>query len=317
MIKTDFYLEDISPLWIFEYYCQLPEKLHGQDVRIKSKFNPEEQNNSMFIFYKDDRYLFKDFSTGNGGDAVTLVMNLFKLSYLNALAKIKSDYKKYQINNTYVEEKIKPESKFQITTFEKRKWNVLDQKYWTQFNIGSELLEEYNVYPLKSFVFSKNVDNKIIDIKNEANYTYGYFKSDGTLGKIYKPHSKSLKFINVNSFIQGADQLNYEKDNLIICASMKDGLALASLDLNVEFIAPSSENTTIPRNFLSALSLKYKYIYTLFDNDNAGYIAAQKYIERYNIPGLCLNLSKDIADSIVDHGPKIVKNHLKIIIPTL
>jgi len=144
---------------------------------------------------------------------------------------------------------------------------------------------------------------------------YGYFKAKGDLSKVYRPKAKSLKFINVKGFIQGSDQLTYKSDTLILCSSMKDGLALMELNLNIEFVAPNSENTMIPRSNLAEYMLKYDNLYTLFDNDEAGHKAMEKYKNNYGIQGLYLNLAKDVADSIKDFGKDATKMILKTLIP--
>ena len=42
---------DIDSRWVFEYYLSLPERLSGQDLKIKSVFNPTERTPSMFIYF--------------------------------------------------------------------------------------------------------------------------------------------------------------------------------------------------------------------------------------------------------------------------
>ena len=56
-------IEDVPSSWIFETYCPISESLTGQDVKIKSVFNPRDSVPSMVIFCKGDTYYFKDFST--------------------------------------------------------------------------------------------------------------------------------------------------------------------------------------------------------------------------------------------------------------
>ena len=75
MISTKFLvgsLEDVPQTWIFEYYAKLNVQLSGQDVNIKSLFNPVDKNPSFFVYVKKGtgEYLFKDYSVGKGGDGV-------------------------------------------------------------------------------------------------------------------------------------------------------------------------------------------------------------------------------------------------------
>ena len=92
-------------------------------------------------------------------------------------------------------------------------------------------------------------------------------------------------------------------------------MSLDSLNFNIETVAPGSENTMIPKNIMSSYILKYNNIYTLFDNDEAGFRASKKYEEMYGIQSIHINLSKDISDSIKDYTPTKVKNFINPLIP--
>ena len=313
MIRTILNINDIPTNWIFENYCNLTEKLHGQSVKILSMFNHKDSVPSMIIFVPtdDNHYLFKDFSSGKGGSSVKLVMELFNLSRKDAIIKISDDFKS---NLSYDIAEIKTVEKYKVTSHEKRKWNVKDAKYWLKYNIDSDLLKKYNVFPLKSFTLSKNQDGQINEFKKEKGYIYGYFKDDGSLYKIYQPNSKN-NFLNISSYIQGTNQLKYKSNTLIICSSLKDMMSLESLKFNVETVAPGSENTMIQKNIMSSYILKYDNIYTIFDNDEAGFRACKKYEEMYGIQSIHINLSKDISDSIKDYTPVKVKNFINPLIP--
>ena len=52
----------------------------------------------------------------------------------------------------------------------------------------------------------------------------------------------------------------------------------------------------------------------MFDNDAAGHMAMSKYQKAYGIPGIYLNLSKDLSDSVRDHGPVLVRKSILSII---
>ena len=58
MISTKILIPDIKSVpvtWVFEHYCRLDQKLTGQDIKIKSVFNPSERTPSMFIYFKQDK----------------------------------------------------------------------------------------------------------------------------------------------------------------------------------------------------------------------------------------------------------------------
>jgi hypothetical protein len=308
-------LADVPREWVFEHYLNLTEKLTGQDIKIKSIFNTREKTPSMCVYLdRNNIYKFKDFSSGNGGDCLSLVQNLFNLPTRGTASfKIIEDYNQYVLNNGFNPIKsYKQHSKFKVTDYEMRHWNTLDQKYWMKYNIGSRLLSKYNVVPLEYYIMEKTDENDVLSsITIKGNYVYGYFKDDGTLYKIYQPKVKDSKFIKVRDYIQGSEQLTYDKPYLIITSSLKDLMAYNKLKIsNSESIAPDSENTMIPENIMSNISSKYKGVCVLFDNDEPGIRAAEKYKLKYGFNYIVLNLEKDLSDSIEKHGIEKTRNVL-------
>jgi len=308
-------LADVPREWVFEHYLNLTEKLTGQDIKIKSIFNTREKTPSMCVYLdRNNIYKFKDFSSGNGGDCLSLVQNIFNLPTRGTASfKIIEDYNQYVLNNGFNPIKsYKQHSKFKVTDYEMRHWNTLDQKYWMKYNIGSRLLSKYNVVPLEYYIMEKTDENDVLSsITIKGNYVYGYFKDDGTLYKIYQPKVKDSKFIKVRDYIQGSEQLTYDKPYLIITSSLKDLMAYNKLKIsNSESIAPDSENTMIPENIMSNISSKYKGVCVLFDNDEPGIRAAEKYKLKYGFNYIVLNLEKDLSDSIEKHGIEKTRNVL-------
>tara|TARA_Y100000385_G_scaffold290055_1_gene361616 strand:+ start:121 stop:426 length:306 start_codon:yes stop_codon:yes gene_type:complete len=92
---------------------------------------------------------------------------------------------------------------------------------------------------------------------------------------------------------------------------MKDAMCLKGFGYNLEVIAPDSENTMIKPYIIENLKTKYKKIITLFDNDDAGKIAIEKYAKAYNINGMSLTICKDISDAVKEHGFEKIHKILK------
>ena len=308
-------ITDVPREWVFEYYLNLPEKLTGQDVKIKSAFNPVDKTPSMYIFLSNSAvYRYKDFSSGKTGDALDLVQELFKLSTRGETAhKIMQDYGKFILTHDedYSARDFKKKAKYQVVDFTVRSWTNLDEKFWTKFYINSKLLEFYKVSPLLNYTIRKEENDQVKEITIKGNNSYGYFRKDGTLYKIYHPYVKDYKFIKIKDYIQGSDQLTMTVPYLIICSSLKDIMAFTKLGYkNAEAIAPDSENILIPEHMISAYKHKYKGICTLFDNDAPGIESMKKYKNKYDIPQVILEMSKDLSDSIKDHGIIKVKQIL-------
>lgn len=306
MIKTTSIVteySDVPHAWPFEHYLNLNEKLTGQDVKIHSVFNAKDKNPSLCVFMKQDKYCYKDFSADKGGDAISLVKELFNYSTRwDALQKIVIDYNDFILTNgkTAITE-FKRRAKYQVSGFKLRNWTDFDEKYWMRYKINSKILDFYNVSPLSEFTITLEGTDKSHKIR--AAKMYGYFKKNGELYKIYQPMSQDFKFFKVANHIQGYEQLTYNVPYLVICSSLKDAMSFTKLGFkNAEVIAPDSENSKLPEKVIEKLKEKYKAVCTLFDNDEAGLRAMMSYKELYDIPGAHLKLEKDLADSIEAHG---------------
>jgi hypothetical protein len=304
-------IKDVPIPWIFEHFCKLKQKLTGEDIKIKSVFNPKERTPSMCIYLDPNKnvYKFKDFSTGKGGAAIDLVKDLTQLAYHPACNMVIEKYNDFVLHNNggYDVAEFKQASKYKVSKFVFRSWNTSDQYFWTQFNIGSRLLDEYAVRPLEYYVLVKEmVDEEPITLTIRSNYLYGYFKKDGTLYKIYQPKTLDKKFLKVTDYIQGSEQLKGEK-YLVITSSLKDIMALRSLKIPLDIIAPDSENSVIRKEIMHQYLKDYQRVIILFDYDEAGIKAMDKYKELYPQVITCvLPMSKDPADSIKDYGAKQV-----------
>lgn len=296
--------------WIFEHYCKLEKKLNGDDVKIKSLFT-KERTPSMCIYFDNSRqtYKYKDFSSGNGGSAIDLVKELKQTTYYKACQLVIEEFNDFVLHNNggyNVQEFKVAASRYKVTSKVTRQWTTLDQVYWTQFNIGTKLLNEHLVVPLENYTMVK--DDKELRIRGL--YLYGYFKTDGSLYKIYQPKTLDKKFLKVSDYVQGSDQL-HDHRFLVITSSLKDIMALKSLKLSVDYIAPDSENSTIKKELMNEYLKKYEKVIVLFDFDEPGIKAMERYKQLYpDVLTAVLPMSKDPADSIRDHGANEVRNRL-------
>jgi hypothetical protein len=308
-------LENVPKEWIFENYCNLSQKLCGQNVKLKSLFNPIEKTPSMYVFYctASSTYKYKDFSTSKGGDAIDLVKSIFSFSNrFDAVKKIVNDYNDFMLHNKeYSISEFKKHSRYQISMFETRDWNNLDAAYWSSYKLNSDLLKLYNVKPLKLYEMTKEDDDDVKKLTIEGHNIYGYFKRDGTLYKIYQPKILTKKFLKVKNHIQGSEQLT-KSDTLFIASSLKDGMCLKQMFKKYDFIAPDSENTLIKKEQLDLLILNYSRVYVIFDNDEAGRNSTEKYISKYpNFIPIYLDMEKDVSDAVKLHGYLKVFDRIK------
>lgn len=312
-------IKEVPVTWVFEHYGRLSERLSGQDIKIKSLFNEKDRTPSMCIYIDQKKgvYQFKDFSTGKAGCHIELVKQLFGLTYHQACTKILEDYNDFVLHNNggYDLQQFKQHRKYRVDSYVQRQWNSRDGYFWTQFNIGSRLLERYHVRPLDQYMMRKtNEDGSEISLAIRGLYIYGYFREDGSLYKIYQPKTQDKKFLKVANYIQGSEQLQ-GKRWLLITASLKDLLSVRSLRLDLDVVAPDSENTMIPHTQMEEWLQKYEKVLVMFDNDEAGRESMMKYKEKYPEIGLIvLLMSKDVSDSIKDYGVQAVKQQLVTLI---
>jgi len=308
-------LENVPEEWIFEHYLKLNQSLSGQNIKMLSVFNIKDKVPSMFVYVSPNgKYKFKDFSSGYQGDGLTLVQHLYNLpNRQHAALKITADYQAYvDVNSVKTRSEFKIHDKFKVVDYEIRHWTTDDQKYWMRYGIGSRLLECYNVAPLKFFKISRvEQDNTVTTYVFEKPRMYGYFKNDGTLYKIYMPANKLKKFFKVENYVQGIEQLSLSKKYLIIVSSLKDLMTFQKFNIgNVECIAPDSENTMLGESVIDKLKPHYSSICVLFDNDEPGIKAAERYKQKYGFNYVVLNLEKDLSDSVEKYGVDKTRNML-------
>ncbi len=311
-------LDQIPVEWVFETYIPGLEKLNGQEVTIPSPLNPSEKRGSFTLFYeKNKRYFFKCFSTGKGGDHFEFVQHKFSLPSKNAaIQKVMNDYTAYLRTHKPVSIEDRHhtiQKKYKVTSFELRRWNTTDKKYWTAYKIYSKILEHLNIAPLDHFIMSKEIDGEVKSIKITRPLLYGYFNKRGELCRIYQPGVKEAKCIKVRSFIQGEDQLEYKADNLLIIKSMKDIAAFMELKIpNWEVIASESEGELLSATYIEQKKKQYKNIVVMFDNDDAGYKAREAYVKAYSIPYVDFNMGyKDLSDTMEKIDVTKVKRELE------
>jgi len=133
---------------------------------------------------------------------------------------------------------------------------------------------------------------------------YAYCTRDKVY-RVYEPMNTERKFLTFMNHIQGWDQVT-GKPTLFICSSLKDVMSLDSLGIEADFIAPSSENANIEP--IIEWVNEYPNKYVIFDNDSTGLRMMNRYKEQYGIPYIHLELSKDLSDSVRDHGAQNVKS---------
>jgi len=308
--KNHLSIDDIPSGWIFNYYMNIPIKLTGQSMSVKSIFNLKDSNPSMVLYVHKtkNKYVFKCHSSGRYGDGINLVSYILKLDFVDTCKRIIKDYTKY-INDgddSFMGGEELEYTNWKVTNHVVRGWMKKDAEYWLKYNIGSSLLTKYCVKPLEYFEMSEinPKDGTTLRTFTSDEVSYGYFTKAGELYKIYKPHNRKRKFLKIEDYIQGSEQLE-KRNTLVITSSLKDIMAIKSLGLTVDVIAPDSESTKLTKQQLKQFANKYQYITVCMDSDEAGIKAMKYYKDNFNLPMIYLPREKDISDIVKHHGVKV------------
>lgn len=308
--KSHLKIDDIPSGWIFNYYLNIPVRLTGQSMSIKSLFNPKDTNPSMVLYVHKTKkkYVFKCHSSGKYGDGINLVCTILNLDFIAACKRIINDYTRY-VNDgedSFMGGEELEFTNWKVTSHTVRSWMKKDADFWLKYNIGSSMLTKYNVKPLEHFTMTEinaNTGEALRTVSSEE-ISYGYFTKDNVLYKIYKPYNRKRKFLKILDYVQGSEQLE-KHTTLVITSSLKDIMAIKSLGLRVDCVAPDSESTKFTKDQLKQYAKQYKRIVVCLDSDEAGVKAMKFYKETYKLPFMYLPREKDISDIIKYHGKQI------------
>lgn len=302
-------IDQVPESWIYKHYYEMyfninkdekkyiEQSFDGRIIKVQS-FRNRDTDPSLCFYFKNEHYLWYDFSSGTGGDAVHFVATLYSKNRPIAIMKIITDYESFlenggkhnNINVQYIKD-CKP--KF---IGERKSFDNYDLNWWSDIGADASILNDFLVRRLSKYDMIKN---SIITTFNGFNF--GYYTKENKLYQIYQPHY-TPKYINVDtSYLIGKDQLKFKSDTCIIISGLKDIIAITLLGLDAEYVAGFSESTLISANDIKWLGSKYKNILSMLDNDAAGIKAMIKYKAAYNIPYVKIDLCKDLADNNKRH----------------
>ncbi len=305
---------------ILRYYTEydIYAKYLGCNFKMGKPFSSpfREDKTPSFTIYShrnDGKLMWKDFSTGEGGDVFSFVKK--KLNLLSTRDVTYAISRDFSLNKSYPAP-IKPPTpkgmggKLEITVTRKA-FTKADLAFWEQFGIKEDTLKQYNVSALKAF--QVNTVNQDVATQDNPIYAWKVFNHF----KIYRPlAAKELKWRNSLQLfdIQGFEQLNEQGDLLIITKSLKDVMLLR--ELGYDAIAPPCETSQIPEVIINNLKTRFKRIVIFYDNDKAGRAGAEKLNQTYNFSMIFLNGNepKDITDYFKENGLESTVNRLNTLL---
>lgn len=249
---------------------------------------------SFGIYTLDGNKIYwKDLSKNISGGLWDMLGEYWGVNYKEVLNKVWKDLP--NITTTYAKSSKmgKPQSISNYTEetdlqCKVREWKHYDIEYWESYGISLNWLKYADIYPISHKIVIKG-DNKFIFVADKYAYAYVERKDNKVTLKIYQPFNKKFKWSNKHdrSVISLWTKIPEYGDKLIICSSMKDALCVWA-NTGIPCIAIQGEGYTISDTAISELKRRYKEIYILLDNDEAGLEDARKLSESTRFTNLVL-----------------------------
>lgn len=262
-------------------------------------------NNPSLSFYSKDgiEVLWTDFSTKEGGDIIHLMSKYWGESYADTVKHLWEDLPKITNISGYTQLSKKRyivKKTNVILKCKVREWKDYDLEFWNSFGISKRWLEYADVYPISHKIIIKN-DEKFVFSADKYAYAYVEFKDKKTTLKIYQPfNTKGFKWSNNHdrSVISLWTKVPANGLMICICASLKDALCLWA-NTGIPSIAVQGEGYSMSDTAIEELKRRFKHVYILFDNDEAGIVDGVKLAEQTGFTNIVLpriNDTKDISD---------------------
>tara|TARA_R110002153_G_scaffold38297_10_gene111349 strand:+ start:2594 stop:3586 length:993 start_codon:yes stop_codon:yes gene_type:complete len=310
LILKDDVLNKVEPIDIFQKYISEPIKLNKP---IKSPLREEKHASFCIYINENGDMAYKDFA-GTQGSCFDLVMNMFGLSFFEAVQKVAQDFfiddnqvkKIYTpIKPSYISKVKKKHSSisedkimFQI---EERSWAKIDDYYWQEYKICKQTLKEYNVIPISKV--TNLIKNYTID-EYECNIIYAYSYGNNRY-KFYRPlldgskrYFGNTKKEDIFGLQQIKDCVVQPKEIIAICAGQKDVLSLWD-NAGIRGVSLNSETSNLTPSQYSDIRSLCNHLVTIYDNDETGRAMSIKLYEDFAIPYIELtNITEynDIAE---------------------
>jgi len=291
--------------------------------KIASPLRDDDDRPSFSMMEKDGLIIWKDFGTGDSGDATSLMSRLWHVTYSEALLKIKAD-SDYTIPKASLIRRYN--GKVHITSSSSikvkvREWKDWDIEFWSSFGIPWQFAEWCNVYPVSYALFTKEVNgvSRTVTVPMDK-YAYAYFEwKDGKESiKLYQPYSRDMKWLSKHDssvwdlWKQAFMYADMKSDeNVIITSSRKDAMCLW-YNLKVPAMSMQGEGYLPKPHVMQQVVDRFRHVYLWYDNDfkhkddNPGQDNAKKLIDMYpSLRNICIPSElrcKDPSDLVKAFG---------------
>lgn len=266
-------------------------------------------NRPSFGLYSFDgqKVRYTDYATGERGGIFDLLSKLWNIPYAEVLERVADDFITYKgtgevkintdcgYSKVIIKEKVK--SKIEVKV---RSWRNYDREYWESYGVPLEWLDYARVYPISHKIIIKDGRRFTFGADKYA-YAFVELKEGNTSIKIYQPFNKDgFKWCTStdSSVISLWTKVPQSGDEVCICSSLKDALCLWS-NTGIPALATQGEGYTMSDTAVNELKRRFKKVYVLFDNDEAGLIDGEKLCKQTGFINIVLPAfegGKDISD---------------------
>lgn len=299
-------LEDIlaktTEFEILNYYFMVDEL----PIVINSPLR-EDNKPSFGLYTLDDKKVhYYDFSTKDKGGLFDLLMKYWGESYKATLMRVWEDLPNFSNTNVKLNNTIKKKTYQSLKSrnidlqCKVREWRDYDLDYWASYGISLEWLKYADIYPISHKIVIRDNQRYVFGADKYA-YAYVERKEGKVTLKIYQPFNKGgYKWSNRHdrSVISLWTKVPEFGDRICICSSMKDALCLWA-NTGIPSLAIQGEGYGMSDTAINELKRRYKHIYILLDNDEAGLLDAEKLAQTTGFTNIVLpqfNGGKDVSD---------------------
>lgn len=277
-----------------------------------------------FGLYSSDgiRIFYIDLATKDSGGLFDLLGKMWNCGFKEVLNKINNDISKFcgcASIHSYTPCAVRSTSSYNKDTdlqCKIRDWRDYDIEYWASYGITLEWLKYAEVYPISHKIVIKDGHRYVFGADKYA-YAYVEHKEGKVTLKIYQPFNKAgYKWSNKHdkSVISLWTKVPEYGDKICICSSLKDALCLWA-NANIPSLSIQGEGYNMSDTAISELKRRYKEIYILLDNDEAGLKDGLSLSESTGFTNVVLPKfegGKDISDAFKILGKE---KWLKLIVP--
>ena len=272
-VSLDDILSKVTEADILSYYLGVTEVPTIINSPLRQDRRPS------FGLYSSDgvRIFYTDLATKDSGGLFDLLGKMWNCSFKEVLTRVNEDISKFCGGaniHSYTPCAVRSTNSYNKDTdlqCKVRDWRSYDIEYWASYGITLEWLKYAEVYPISHKIVIKDGHRYVFGADKYA-YAYVEHKEGKVTLKIYQPkNTKGYKWSNKHdkSVVSLWTKIPEYGDKVCICSSLKDALCLWS-NLGIPALSIQGEGYNISNTAVNELKRRYKEIYILLDNDEAG-----------------------------------------------